>query len=126
MSAHGLTIDLITERPADGAFVLILIEEGPWDPDQIESHLQRIQDRLYDCIDAAIDGHLAAKYPKSTGKPVIIRLDCYDTPDETIANFMRRFAESISGSHDVQRDLAVGRFVKSLSVEHNWRPLPAT
>jgi hypothetical protein len=75
MTTRRLTIDLVTDRPTDGAFILVLVEEGPWDPDETDVQLRRIQDRLYDCVDAAVDGHLAGKYPDSRGKPVVIRLD---------------------------------------------------
>jgi hypothetical protein len=116
------TVDLITNRPSDGAFILVLVEEGPWDADETELQLRRLQDRLYDCVDTAIDGHLAAKYPDSRGKPVVIRVDCYDTPDQPLRDFIERFSEHIVKSEEVQRDLASQGFVRSLSVEYN-RPI---
>src|SRR5262245_65995942 len=116
MTTRRLTIDLVTERPSDGAFILVLVEEGPWGPDEAEGQLGRIQDRLYDCVDTAVDGHLAAKYPDSRGKPVVIRVDYHDTPDQPLRDFIERFAEHIVKSEEVQRDLASQGFVQSLSV----------
>lgn len=51
-------VDLITERP-DGTFVMYLVEQGPWTSEPTD-HLRRIQDRLYDYFDVAVDGHLAS------------------------------------------------------------------
>ena len=123
MTIRRLTIDLVTERPSDGAFILVLIEEGPWDPAETEAQLRRIQDRLYDCIDAAVDGHLVAQYPDSCGKPVVIRLDCYDTPGQPVRDFMTRFAEAIANSEEIQRDLVDQGFVQSIGFEFNQRTL---
>src|SRR5713226_1754799 len=114
MTTRRLTIDLVTERPSDGAFILILVEEGPWKAGETQVQLRRIQDRLYDCVDAAVDGHLAAKYPDSHGRPVVIQLDCYDTPDRPVREFMKRFASSIANSEEVQGDLAAQGFVASI------------
>jgi uncharacterized protein DUF6572 len=122
MTTRRVTIDLVTERPSDGAFILVLVEEGPW-ADETDGHLQRIQGRLYDCVDAAVHGHLAARYPESRGKPAVIRLNCYDTPDRPVREFMKRFAECIAESEEVQRDMAAQRFVQSLVFEYNWRTL---
>jgi hypothetical protein len=122
MTTHPLTIDLVTERP-DGAYVLVLVEHGPWALDATQAHLRRIQDRLYDCVDAAVDGHLAGKYPDSRGRPVVIRLDCFDTPDGPVRDFMERFGEAIANSEQVLRDLTAQGFVRSLGFEYNRRTL---
>ena len=124
MSTHSVTIDLVTERPSDGAFILVLVEEGPWADDDVPAQLRRIQERLYDCVDAAVDGHLAQRYPDSRGKPAVIRLDCYDIPDSPMRKFVTGFAESIRDSQEVQRDLLAQGFVKSLGFEYNNRRLP--
>jgi hypothetical protein len=121
MTTRRLVIDLITERPSDGAFVLVLVEEGPWELSQTESQLRRIQDRLYDCVDAAVDGHVARLYPESRMRPFVIRLDCYDTPDQPARDFVARFAEAIAASEEINRDMASQGFVRSLQFEVNCR-----
>ena len=70
-------IDLITENHTTGEFVLIIVEDGPWpvtNSDWTEC-LSRIQTRIYDAMDIAIDCHLAMKYPDAKGKKVRIPLD---------------------------------------------------
>jgi hypothetical protein len=123
MSTHRLTIDLVTERASDGAFILVLVEEGPWDVCELDARLRQVQERLYDCVDAAIDGHLVARYPDSRGKPVVIRLDCYDAPDEPLNGFLKRFADHIARSPELQRDFVAQGFVQSLSFEYHHRTL---
>ena len=73
-----VTIDLVTERP-DGRFAMILVEQGPWTGDR-DKHLRMLQDRLYDYVDVAIDGHLAKRFPESSGRGIVIRIDAYETP----------------------------------------------
>jgi hypothetical protein len=122
MANRRATIDLVTGR-ADGAFAMVLVEEGPWEKAKVEENLRRIQQRLYDCVDIVVDGHLSAKYPQSRGRPVIVRLDCYDTPDTPVRDLLRRFAQHIRDSKEVQRDLAAGGHVNSIDFEYNWRRL---
>lgn len=37
--------------------------------------LARIQNRIYDAIDVAVDGHLVVKYPDAKGKKVRVQID---------------------------------------------------
>ena len=95
---------------------MCLVEEGPWEPDDIESQLRRLQERLYGCVDVAVDGHLAKLYPDSKGKRVIIRLDCYDTPEKSVKEFFERFADLVREWDEVQRDIKQLGFIDSLEL----------
>lgn len=114
-----VTIDLITHNPRDDRFSLILVEEGPWPDEDIVVKLRELQDRLYNCVFAAIDGQLADLYPDSKGKDVVIRLDCFDTPADEVADFFDRFSKHIMKSEKIQNDLRANAFVKSLSFEYS-------
>src|SRR5262249_35627295 len=105
MSTNHLTIDLVTERPATGATVLYLVEQGPWPNDRLEAELRRVQDRLYNCVDALVDGQFARTFPESMGKPAVIRLDCYDTPEKPVRAFFERFKKAITDNAEIQRDI---------------------
>lgn len=122
MSTHHVKIDVISETP-DGSWVLILVEEGPWPDDDLIPNLRRIQERLYGCIDVAIDGHLASLHPESKGKPVVVRLDCYDTPDAPVRDFVGRFASYVGQAADIQGDLKAKGFIASLRFEYQWGTL---
>jgi hypothetical protein len=119
---RSVTIDLVTQRP-DGAFVLVLVEEGAWASDVVHSELRRLQDRLWDAVEAAIDGHLVSQYPDAMGQAVIIRLNCYDVPRQPVEEFFLRFSDHIRTRADVDADLRGKGFVASLDFEFNWRRL---
>ena len=120
-ATHQVKIDLVTEHPDTGVFAVILVETGPWAPDTEQRELGRIQDRLYDCVDVAVDGQLAAKYPDSRGRPVRIQLDTYDIPETLVRPFFERFANHVANWPELQQDIVAKQNVKSLTFEYNPR-----
>ena len=73
---------------------LMVLVEGPWSG-QTEEHLRALQDRMYGCLEAALDGQLARQFPDAQGKPVVVRIDCYDVPRQEVDEFVVRFADGI-------------------------------
>lgn len=111
-------INLITETPGTGEFALILVEDGPWpnkDADWKEC-LSRIQNRIYDAIDIAIDGHLAAKYPDSKGKSVRIQIDSPSGLPPALAKLVARMKEHIEKDAEYSGAIKQSRFVQSLRI----------
>jgi hypothetical protein len=100
--SHKATIDLVTYDLKRDAHILVAVEQGDGSADS----LRRLQERLYDYVDIAVDGVLAQKYPESRGKSVVIRLDCYDTPRDACEQFFSRFAKHIHSSREVQAAIA--------------------
>lgn len=98
---------------------MVLVEEGPWS-EPIEDQLTRVQGRLYDCIDAALDGKLAEKFPESAGKNIVIQLDAYNLPRERVSEFFESFSEGIFLIDDYKTALVQSSFVKSISFEANF------
>ena len=98
---------------------MVLVEEGPWSDSEIETNLQRVQDRLYGCVDAALDGELSKLYPESIGQSVVIRLDCYNVPQAEVEAFFRRFSEGVLSTPDYRAALADTRFVRGITFELN-------
>ena len=80
-------------------------------------HMRRLQDRLNDCVDVALFGALAQKYPDSQGKPVVIRLDTYNTPEE-VGSFFRRFSEITLASPEVQAAIRKHGHISDLLFEY--------
>lgn len=115
------SVDLITERPDGGGFVLVMVEQGPWASGETEPRLRRLQNRLNDYVDIALAGNLAKQFPSSQGKPVTIRLDCYDLPRKTVESFFQRFAEHIRTSREVAALIQSDQFVSSFAFELNCR-----
>jgi hypothetical protein len=118
-ATQQVKIDLVTEHPETGVFAIILVETGPWAPGTEQAELRRIQGRLYDCVDVAVDGQLAAKYPDSKGRPVRIQLDTYDIPEELVRPFFDRFAEHVSAWSEVQQTIESKQNVKAIAFEYN-------
>ncbi len=72
---------------------MVLVEEGPWV--DVAANLQRLQKRLYTCVDAVIEGMLAERYPDSRGVVVVIRLDGYSLPMPDTREFFDRFSSAV-------------------------------
>jgi hypothetical protein len=114
-----VTIDFIARPDAERPWSMILVEEGPWADHTIESNLRRLQDRLYGCIDAALDGQLAGQFPETVGEQVLIRVHGYDIPEERVRSFFDRFAGSVLKVPDYAAVLAGNPFVAGISFELN-------
>ena len=47
-----VTIDAVA-RDRNGAYIVLLVEQGPWAESELNDHLRRLQDRLFNCVDAS-------------------------------------------------------------------------
>jgi hypothetical protein len=83
--------------------------------------LRKLQERLNDYVDIAVDGHLASLHPSSRGKVVTIRVDAYDTPRGAVRGFVERFARYVEESSELQDSIAEQGFVRALDFECNER-----
>ncbi len=95
---------------------MVLVEEGPW-TGPVDDHLRALQDRLYGCLEAALDGQLAEEFPKAANKRVIVRVDCYDLPRSEVDEFMERFSNGVAELSDYSVEKSP--WVKSFGFEVN-------
>ncbi len=93
-----VTVDFVAFDETLDACVMALVEE-PWTGPS-ESHLRALQDRLYGCLEAALDGQLADQFPDSLGRKLIIRVDCYDVDRDKLDDFIARFSEGVAALPD--------------------------
>lgn len=114
-----MTVDFIAKNDDESEWSLVLVEEGPWSIDEAPDELRRLQDRLYGCIDAIIDGKVAEVYPASVGKAFLIRLDGYNLPKEDIQSFFTMFSENVLETPDYKDELTKNQFVTSVAFEIN-------
>ncbi len=112
-------VDFVAKGATSDEWKMVLVEEGPW-IGAVETQLRRVQERLYGCVDAALDGQLAEKFPESNGKKILIQLDCYNLPKSEVAAFFNKFSEGIFSTPDYRRALEKSQFVKSISFEMNF------
>ena len=98
---------------------MVLVEQGPWSG-PVEDHLHSLQARLYGCLEAALDGQVAAKFPQSKGLTFVIQVDCYDLPPSRIEDLVRAFEDGISDlpDYDPAGSPFVGGF--QFTVNHQW------
>jgi len=96
--AEQVRIDLITQDSVNDEFVLYLVEDAPWpasSPDW-DQRLSTMQDRILSAVDAAVDGHLANKYPASSGKAIRIQVDSPNGCPEQVARLVAAVADFVS------------------------------
>lgn len=111
--ASNLTINFITRR-GDGAIVLTLVEQGPWDESAVAAELERVEQRLYDCLNVVLGGQLAARHPDSKGQPIVIVLDCFDLPEEPLRDFAREFVERVTNWDALREELKTCDYTSSV------------
>jgi hypothetical protein len=115
-----ITIDFVARETDGSRFSMVLVEEGPWESVSVEAELRRVQSRLYGCLDAAIDGQLAEKFPESRGKPVTIRVDFYNVPEVPVREFFQRFSSGVLDAPSYREALATTEFVRGVSFEASF------
>lgn len=94
MTDKTVTVDFVAKGPASHEWRMVLVEAGPWQG-PLDDHLKALQDRLYDCIDAALDGQFAIKFPESKGEGLVIQVDCYNIPRDSVEPFFDRFSQEV-------------------------------
>jgi hypothetical protein len=112
MSAN-LTINFVSRR-GDGAIVLTLVEQGPWEPDSVETELERVEQRLYDCLNVVLTGQFAARHPDAKGRPTVIVLDGFDLPEEPVRDFAKRFVQHITTWDELRQELQASEFTQAV------------
>lgn len=111
-----VTIDFVAFDDERDACLLVLVERGPWSG-VIDDHLRELQDRLFGCLDAALDGQLVERFPKASNKAVVVRLDCYGVPRDEVDDFMKRFSEGVGDLPDYSPTSS--QWVRSFEFEVN-------
>lgn len=116
---HEIIVDFVAEGDSPEEWRMVLVEEGPWFG-SVENQLRRIQERMYGCIDAALNGQLAEQFPGSKGKRIIMQLDCYNVPREEVEGFFGRFSAGVVCLDDYRRALERCEFVKEIRFDINF------
>jgi len=117
MSGEQTTVvDFVAKGSSPDEWRMVLVEQGPW-AGSIDDQLRRVQERLYGCVDAALDGQLAERFPESSGKTIVIQLDCYNLPEAEIREFLGRFSKGVFSVPDYRDALKNSHFVKDISFD---------
>ena len=97
--------------------VLVLHESTPWTEENADDECERIQKRIFGCINLAADGLLAEKHPETIGKNIIVRLECDGLPREEIDEMLEYLNEYLFIKEEYRKDLKMNQFFKSLRIE---------
>ncbi len=122
-NGRNVVVDFVAEGETSDEWKLVLVEEGPWEH-SIETELRRVQERLYGCLDAALDGQLAEQFPSTRGKRVVIQLDCYNVPQADVNDFFQKFAVGVFAFDDYKQALLENEFVRGIGFEINFGSAP--
>ena len=116
----SVTVDFVAFDDERDTCLLVLVEEGPW-TGSLDDHLRLLQERLYGCLEAALDGQVAENFPKAAGKSVVVRVDCYDLPVGELNDFVERFAAGVRQLPDYSPETSP--WVRSFEFEVNHEKL---
>jgi hypothetical protein len=113
-----IKIDLISYDPNDDEFVLYLVEDGPWPNNSSawKTCLSRIQSRVFDAIDVAVDGYLASRYPDSSGKKVRVQVDSPQSLPLELSDLITNIREYVAKDDVYKGAIARSPFIKALRI----------
>jgi hypothetical protein len=80
----------------------------------VPRELRRVQDRLYSALEVILDGILAGLYPETKGKAVVLRLECWGTPDAPVRDFFERWATHVQSDNEFAPSIARCPHVSSI------------
>jgi len=87
-------VNFIARGNTPNEWRMVLVVSGPWEG-AIPAHLRALQNRLYGCIDGALAGAVAQKFPESKGKSLVIQVDCYNVRRSDVDAFFEMFSTSV-------------------------------
>jgi hypothetical protein len=86
-------IDLVLTSRDRGEYVLVLIEERPWDDPEAVAD---VTDRVNRCVSYVLDGHLTAEFPDTVGRDIRVDVRYEHEPTDAVAALFARFARALA------------------------------
>lgn len=106
-------IDFVARGEDPDRYLLVLVEQGPWNNDY-NTRLQRLQEKLYACVDAVSLGSIIQRFPGIEGNLVEIRVDAYGVENERIAPFFEAFSKGVVNISPFKEALDEKRWVDGI------------
>lgn len=116
---NKVVIDFVAKGKIEDQWLVVLVEEANAEFD-LDGFLYDFQDWLYNCLDAIIDGQLANKFPDTSNKNIVIRVDCYQIPRHEVEEFFVSFSTGVLALPDYAEGLANSSYVKDITFEINF------
>ena len=115
--AVDATVNFVAPTDDPNIWKIVFVETGPWD--DIPKELHRLQERLYDCIEGAIDGALAEQYPDTNAKAITLQLEGCDLPEKDVREFWNAFSSGVVKIPEFASALANSPYVTGFNFELN-------
>lgn len=122
VTPHSFVVDFVVKGDSSDVMKMVLVEEGDWA--DTDDRLHSLQQRMYDCIDAAIDGQLFKLFPETKGKKIIISVDFYNAPYEKVSDFFEQFSQNVLLIPAYSQALKSSAFIKGIGFEADYNKLP--
>lgn len=87
-------IDAMTHDPRTDIVTLTMVERRPWAGSELQ--LFQLQEKLNAYVSFALDGEMAEAYPALAGKPLRLRLECAEPPNELVRHFLGLVREQVA------------------------------
>lgn len=113
-----VTIDTITYDSTHDEYTLYLVEDGPWPTDELgwNQCLTRIQNRIFDAFDIAVDGHLHKTFPDSLGKSIRIQIDSPHGTPKKLSDLISQIKRFIDTSEEYSKAIESSSYIQSLRI----------
>jgi hypothetical protein len=86
-------IDLVLASRDRGEYVLVLVEERPWDDPEAVAD---ITDRVNRCVSYVLDGHLTTDFPDTVGRDIRVDVRFEHQPTDEVVALFARFARALA------------------------------
>lgn len=113
-----LKIEFVAYDRINDEHVVYLVEDRKISKsgDKRAKQLKRIQDRIFDCVDVAIQGQIAKQFPASLKKNIRIQIDSPTCYCVEIADLIAAVRQFLSSDPVYARAVQESPFVKGLRV----------
>lgn len=85
--------------------------------------MRRIQHRMYECLDAVLDGRLAEQFPESKGAHISVELECFNVPRAEVEGFVDRFATLVPLLDDYRQALKNSPYASGVSFNAGFKSI---
>jgi hypothetical protein len=115
MNKSEMKIDLITHDSKNDEYSLCLVENGPYET----NNLKILQERIYNAVDIAIEGIFAQKYPESIGNKIKIQIDLYNNPTDEAYELIDKLNDYIKTNEEYKSHINNSKFIKGIRIVSN-------
>ena len=84
---HPGVIDFLAFDATSGHVLLVMSEKRPWN--EPNRQLFQLQEKLNAYLSFILDGEMADAYPQFVDKPILLRLECSEPPEDQLLEFLQ-------------------------------------